>query len=217
MLNAAATTIDRNPGTVPGEPAEDDAELLAGLQAGLPEAFEELVRRETGTLLAAARRILHCEADARDAVQDAFRAAFDGIRHFERRARLSTWLRRIVVNAALMRLRRDKRRPEQPIDDLLPMFDQHGAWVSGMAAPESPIETQLDARRTRIRVRTCIARLPERYRTVLLLRDIEELDTEEAAAMLGISPNAVKVRLHRARQALRTLLERTAVARALRA
>ena len=202
----AEPAAQRGPGLL--GPNDRDAELLAALQAGRPEAFEELVRRETARLLATARRILHSEAESQDAVQDAFRAAFEGIARFEHRAKLSTWLHRIAVNAALMRLRSERRRPEGPIDDLLPTFDDRGAWASGMAAAPTSPEDDLDERRTLAAVRACIDELPERYRTVLLLRDIEELDTGEAATLLGITPNAVKVRLHRARQALRTLIER---------
>jgi RNA polymerase sigma-70 factor (ECF subfamily) len=188
----------------------EEQRLLAALRSGQPDAFEELVRRETGPMLAAARRLLRNEADARDAVQDAFRSAFAGIRRFEQRAKLSTWLHRVVVNAALMKLRALRRRPERPIEDLLPAFDENGAWVSPLTSHEGTVEDALDSQRARAMVKACIDRLPETCRTVLLLRDIEELDTDEVATLLGISPNAVKVRLHRARQALRTLIERAA-------
>ena len=87
-----------------------------------------------------------------------------------------------------------------------PRFDEHGEWVCGMASGDAPVDL-LQRCETRQMVRRCIDRLPETYRTVLLLRDIEDLDTEEAADQLQITPNAVKIRLHRARQALRTLLE----------
>ena len=95
---------------------------------------------------------------------------------------------------------------EESIDDLLPRFDDAGGW----AEPQSSWDTTALVERAelRTRVRSAIDRLPENYRTVLLLRDIEELDTDETATMLGITPQAVKTRLHRARQALRTLLER---------
>jgi RNA polymerase sigma-70 factor, ECF subfamily len=213
MPQAAADRMPQEPRAVPLEVWEgpgSEEERLAALQAGRPGSFEDLVRRETGPMLAVARRILHSEADARDAVQDAFRSAFEGIARFEQRAKISTWLHRIVLNAALMRLRSGRRRPERPIEDLLPAFDETGAWSSSPSWHSSAIETELDAQRTRALVRACIRRLPETSRTVLLLRDIEDLDTDETAAMLGVSPNAVKVRLHRARQALRTLIERAA-------
>jgi len=187
----------------------DEAQLVAALRRGDEAAFEALVRANLGRMLATARRMLGNDDDARDAVQEAFQAAFRAIGAFSGDARLSTWLHRIVVNAALMKHRSRRRRPEEPIDDLLPCFDADGHWVSGMAAPAVPTERLLQSRQVRALVRACIDRLPESYRTVLLLRDIEQLDTEEASRALGVTTTAVKVRLHRARQALRTLLEQS--------
>jgi RNA polymerase sigma-70 factor (ECF subfamily) len=186
----------------------DEAALVARLRAGDDQAFEVLVRRHGGRMLAAARRLLRDDEAARDALQEAFLSAFTAIDRFDGRSRLSTWLHRIVLNCALMRLRRGRRRPEQPIDDLLPRFADDGHWVA--AAPEETDESHalLERRETQTVVRACIDRLPESYRTVLVLRDIEELDTREVADRLDLTTNAVKVRLHRARQALRTLLER---------
>ena len=185
---------------------DDEPGLIARLRDGHEAAFEELVRRHGPRLLAVARRILHNEADARDAVQEAFVSAFRALQSFEGQARLSTWLHRIAVNAALMRLRARRRKPEEPIEDLLPRFLEDGHH----AAPPTPwpsAERLVAEREVRDFVRAAIDRLPESYREVLLLRDIEELDTAAAADVLGITENLVKVRLHRARQALRTLLE----------
>jgi RNA polymerase sigma-70 factor (ECF subfamily) len=124
---------------------------------------------------------------------------------------LSTWLHRIVVNAALMQLRRRRRKPERSIDELLPSFDAEGGWAEEDCGRQNvTTEEILEGRDTRALVRRSIAKLPESYRVVLMLRDIEELDTAEAAKRLGLSLNIVKVRLHRARQALRTLIEREA-------
>jgi RNA polymerase sigma-70 factor, ECF subfamily len=193
----------------PARPSTDlETDLVDRLRAGDERAYETVVREHGGRLLSVARRMLRNEEDARDAVQDAFLSAFRSLEEFQGTARLSTWLHRIVVNAALMKLRTASRRPEEPIEDLLPRFDDEGRWSDAVSAYESRSDVLLQRRDTRVMVRRCIDALPEAYRTVLLLRDIEDLDTEEAAAALGISPNAVKIRLHRARQALRTLLER---------
>jgi RNA polymerase sigma-70 factor (ECF subfamily) len=159
-------------------------------------------------MLAAARRVVSVEDDARDVVQEALLSAFRSIRSFEGTARLSTWLHRIVINAGRMKLRSRRRRREDPIDDLLPRFVEDGHFAEPVAQWEGEAETLLERHETRTMVRRAIDRLPENYRSVLILRDIEELDTDETAAALGIMPNAVKTRLHRARQALRTLLER---------
>lgn len=186
----------------------DDA-LLAGLRRRDAQAFETLVRRHGGRMLATARRFFRSEDDARDVVQEAFLSAFRALDDFEGSALLSTWLHRIVVNRALMKLRSRRRKPEESIEDLLPRFDETGHWAEPPTSTWGGCpETLLDRERTRRVVRSAIERLPESHRTVLLLRDIEGLDTEETAALLGASASAVKTRLHRARQALRTLLAR---------
>jgi RNA polymerase sigma-70 factor (ECF subfamily) len=187
--------------------ADEDAALVARLRAADEAAFADLVRREGGRMLAVARRILRSEEDARDAVQDAFLAAFRHLPEFAEEARLSTWLHRIAINAALMRLRSRKRRREDSIEPLLPQFEADGHFSSPGPAWRPDAEDALDGKQTASLVRACIDRLPEGHRTVLLLRDIEGLDTAETAAALGIGIDAVKMRLHRARQALRSLLE----------
>jgi RNA polymerase sigma-70 factor (ECF subfamily) len=114
---------------------------------------------------------------------------------------------RIVVNACLTKLRTKTRRPEVPIDDLLPTFDETGHHSRPVRPWRDQALAQLTQAETCALVRACIDRLPDPYGRVLLLRDIEELDTEQAAQHLEITPAAVKTRLHRARQALRLLLE----------
>jgi RNA polymerase sigma-70 factor (ECF subfamily) len=184
----------------------DDA-FLGRLRNGDAEAFEALVRRETPRLLAVARRLLRSEEDARDAVQDGFVSALRSLDGFAGRCQVSTWLHRITVNAALMKLRSRRRKPEEPIEDLLPRFLEDGHHARHPREWRDTGEALVMSREDREFVRAAIDRLPESYRTVLLLRDIEELDTAEVAQALGVSDNVIKVRLHRARQALRTLLE----------
>jgi RNA polymerase sigma-70 factor (ECF subfamily) len=191
-----------------GGTASSHAALIARLKEGDEAAFAQLVRTQGSRLLAVAQRFLRNEEDARDVVQDAFLAAFRSIEGFQEESRISTWLHRITVNAALMKLRARRRKPEEPIEELLPNFLENGHRADVGPPWKEAADIALQRRETRVLVRDCIDRLPESYRTVLLLRDIEELDTEEAAQLLGITPNAVKVRLHRARQALRTLLDR---------
>lgn len=187
-------------------PPAPEADLLAALRQGDDQAFETLVRTHSGRMLSVCRRILRSDEDARDAVQEAFVSAFRAIRAFEGTCQLGTWLHRIAVNASLMRLRSRKRRPEESIDDMLPAFSENGhAAVEPRDWSPSALQ-MVEKRETRDFVRDCIDRLPEMYRTVLLLRDIEELDTAEAALVLGVTEGVVKVRLHRARHALRKLL-----------
>jgi RNA polymerase sigma-70 factor (ECF subfamily) len=194
------------------ETGDDDIDygesaLIARLQAGDAEAYADLVRTQGPRMLAVARRILRADDDAADAVQEAFISAFRAIGNFEGGAKLSTWLHRIVVNASLMRLRNRARRDEVSIDELLPRFEdgQHVDEPREWRSPEAL--DALERRETRQLVRSLIDELPTDYRTVLMLRDIEGLDTKETAELLGVTPNAAKIRLHRARLALRTKLD----------
>ncbi len=191
-----------------GDARTDERALVDGLKRGDDRSYEALVRGYGGAMLAVARRFLRDEDDARDAVQDAMIAAFKALPFFREDARLSTWLHRITVNACLMKMRAARRRPTARIDELLPRFDESGHRVELETERATLIEDAVDAPVVRARVRDCIARLPDAYRTVLLCRDIEELDTSETSSLLGISPENVKTRLHRARQALRALIER---------
>ncbi|HSB63474.1 MAG TPA: sigma-70 family RNA polymerase sigma factor [Thermoanaerobaculia bacterium] len=188
-------------------PPAEDAAFLNRFRAGDRDAFADLVRRNTDRLLAVARRMLRQEQEAEDAVQEAFLSAFRALDRFEGGCRLSTWLHRITINACLMRMRRRGRKPEESIEDLLPRFQADGHPVSFFEPWSEGADVALERTETRLLVRRLIDRLPETYRTALLLRDIEDLGNEEAACLLGITPNAMKIRVHRARQALRTLLE----------
>ena len=186
----------------------DDQAILAGLRAGDQQAFETLVRVYGGRMLAVARRFVRNDEDAQDVVQSAYLNAFRAAARFEGQCLISTWLHRIVVNTALMTLRSRRRKPESSIEDLLPAFLEDGHHVEQFSDWSAPADELMQRAETRAMVRACIDRLPGNYREVLMLRDIEELSTDEAARMLAITPTAVKVRLHRARQALSTLLRR---------
>jgi RNA polymerase sigma-70 factor (ECF subfamily) len=186
----------------------DEQLLLAGLREGDDQAYETLVRTFGGRMLAVATRILRNEEDARDAVQTAYLSAFRALDRFHGGCRLSTWLHRIVVNAALMKLRSKRRRPEESIEGLLPAFLDDGHHAQQYSRSDLPADRLLEREETRALVRECIALLPDHHRSILVMRDIEDVSTDELAALLGITPNAVKIRLHRARQALGTLLRR---------
>jgi RNA polymerase sigma-70 factor (ECF subfamily) len=189
-------------------PVVDDQALLGALRAGHEWAFEAMVRLYSGRLFAVAKRFTRNDEDAKDVLQSAYLSAFRALNDFQGASQLSTWLHRIVVNAALMKLRSRRRQPERSIDDLLPTFHEDGRHVeqfSEWSMPADQLMLRGEARKT---VRECIGQLPENYRVVLTLRDIEEFSTQEVAGMLAITPTAVKVRLHRARQELSTLLRR---------
>lgn len=190
-----------------GSADSDERALVERLRAGEDDAFEVLVRAHGGRMLAVARRFLRSEEDAHDAVQDAFLSAFRSIDRFEGQSRLSTWLHRIVANAALMKLRTRRRKPEKLIDDLLPGFLEDGHLAEPASEWQQLSDRALLRKELREQIRSSIEELPENHRNVLMLRDIEGFDTEETAELMGVSANAVKTRLHRARLALRGLLE----------
>ncbi len=183
-----------------------DASLLLRLRAGEDEAYQELLRVHGGRLLAVARRLMRNEEDARDCVQDAFLSAFRSLDRFEAKSRLGTWLHRILVNACLMRLRARKRKPEESVDPQTPEFDQYGFRSGPSEMSPLSAEDLFEREEVREQLRKAIDDLPENHRIVLLLRDIEELDTAETAEQLGMTQGAVKVRLHRARLALKEKL-----------
>lgn len=194
----------------PDESAAAEAALVQRLRDGDDCAYARLLEDHGPRLLATARRILRNEEEARDALQEAFLQAFRSLDSFRGDAALSTWLHRITVNAALARIRsRDRRPGEESLDAMLPGFSAGGHFVN-RPAPWAPVpDEEAEREELRARVRATIDELPEGHRTVLVLRDIEGLSTEVAAAALGISVSAAKVRLHRARQALRERLDPT--------
>ncbi len=207
MRRASDKALASGPSTA--EPAQrvssaSESSLVARLRAGEDDAYRELLRIHGGRLLAVARRLMRNEEDARDCLQDAFLSAFRAIDRFEGDSKLGTWLHRIVVNACLMRLRSRKRKPEELVDPQLPKFDDYGFRIGPTEMASVSADELLERKEVREQVREGIDGLPENYRTVLVLRDIEEFNTAETAEMLGLTPGAVKVRLHRARLALRS-------------
>jgi RNA polymerase sigma-70 factor (ECF subfamily) len=201
-------TPQKREGLAMSSPAGDaDLEaLLPRLKAGDDGAFEALVRATAPRLLRVARRYLPGDDAAQDALQEAYLSAFRSLPTFEGRSALTTWLHRITVNAALQALRRRKPGEEVSVDELLPTFDTEGFLQGPTTTTALDAETLLADRQVQDEVRAAIDRLPGAYRTVLLLRDIEGLSIKETAAMLEISEANTKIRLHRARSALKRLL-----------
>jgi len=188
--------------------ADEDA-LIARLRAGDDDAFTEMVRLYGPRLYATAKSILRDDDEAQDALQDAFVSAAGALDKFEGGSRLSTWLHRIAVNAALMRRRKLKPGREVAVEDLeslMPSFSPTGKFLDEQKEWMKPADLRLEQEQLAELVRQKIDELPETHRNVLILRDIQELSGAETAELLGISPNAAKVRLHRARLALRELL-----------
>jgi len=193
--------------TQPDRSHAGEAQLVRAMRDGDEPSFQQCVELHGPRMLAVARRLLANDDDAQDAVQEAFLSAFQAIERFDGRSQLATWLYRIAVNAALARLRLRRRTDERSIDDLLPRFKDDGHQAEPSSAWTEPTEAAIVRKETQAAVRQAIGQLPEIYRTVLVLRDIDGLETNETAQLLEVTAAVVKTRLHRARQALRTLLD----------
>jgi RNA polymerase sigma-70 factor (ECF subfamily) len=171
--------------------------------------LEAFVRDYWNRLMAVANRLLRCEDDAADAVQNAFLSALVSRHTFQGDSTVYTWLYRIVVNACLMKLRSQANSRMVCLDDFLAEVDGNRFPSRSVPSMSSCVSAPACLERIELRaaVRRGIDRLPEQYRTIVLLRDIEQLSTNQTAKLLDMSRAAVKTRLHRARQALRALLE----------
>lgn len=190
------------PATISTSHAADDAALAARIAARDSQAFAALMRRHNRMLYRLARSVLKDDAEAEDAVQEAYLAAWRGIGGFRGGARLSTWLARIVLNEAYGRLR--KRKPAAVV---VPLAADEGALEVAMTDDAMP-----DAAAMRAEVRALLERkidaLPEQFRTVFMLRDVEELSVDETAECLAIPAATVRSRAFRARALLRESLAR---------
>lgn len=191
----------------PGTDQKPDRDLISDLKQGDGPSTDVFVRENMGWMLASARRIVRDQFLAEDCVQAAFVNVFKNLGKFEGHSSLRIWMHRIVVNQALMALRARNRLQEMPIDDLLPEFDAGSCRLENPRVTLENPETLLVQSQTVETVISLINKMPDIYRIVLLLRDIEELSTSEVAEMLDLSESNVKVRLHRARSGLKKLLE----------
>lgn len=174
---------------------------------GHEAAFEAIMRRHNGRLFRVARAILKDDAEAEDAVQDAYLDAYRHMDDFRGDAQLSTWLTRIVVNQSLMRLRRQKReRVVIPFNRGEDGIEREEAEVADEKA-ESPSRAAMRAEVRRL-LEERIDQLPVGFRTVFVMREVEDMSVDETAECLGIPPATVRTRLFRARALLREALER---------
>ena len=188
------------------EKSSGDIDLDALLK-GDAQAFEQLVQRESPRLFRMIMRIVRDEDEAQSVMQETYLQAYKRLDTFRREAKFSTWLYAIGLNLARASLRKSKRYDtleEDSIDRLQPGFS-NGMFTDNVEA-WNPQKMAERSERKRL-VHEAIDKLPPDYRTVLTLRDIEELSTVEVAQVLDISEGAVRVRLHRARQALRKILD----------
>ncbi|HYB43886.1 MAG TPA: sigma-70 family RNA polymerase sigma factor [Candidatus Methylomirabilis sp.] len=193
------------------DPGADGA-LVERLRARDSSALEALMERHSARVYRVAFGITRDHSVAEEVVQDVFLTLFRKIDGFEGRAALGTWLYRVAANAALIRRRGKRAEVEMALEDCLPTFRADGhregdrAWVLADWS-RTPERELLEGEARRILERA-LERLPEHYRALLVLRDVEELSNEEVAEVLGESVSSVKSRLHRARMALREVLTR---------
>jgi RNA polymerase sigma-70 factor (ECF subfamily) len=201
----------------PSGPGDGTAELpdevLVARARGKDEAaFEELVGRYEDKLYRLAMRFVRNETDAQEILQDAFLSAWRNLPTFEGRAQFGSWMYRVTVNAALMLLRSRNRHPEVAVDDVEPASLHQAVIDSGQMRSNADWsrrpDDQLQSDELRRHIATSVDALPEGLRTVFLLRDVDDLSTEDTAELLGLSIPAVKTRLHRARLVLREAIGR---------
>jgi RNA polymerase sigma-70 factor (ECF subfamily) len=192
---------------------ELETTLIQRLRARDTNALETLMEEHAGRLYRVAFGITRDRSDADEVVQDVFLTLFNKVDSFEGRAALGSWLYRVTTNAALIKCRGKRARVEVKLEDCLPTFlaDGHRAGERSflLADWSQDPEADLVSKETRAVLDRAIRALPEHYRAVLILRDVEELSNEKIAEITGESVASVKSRLHRARMALRELLTRS--------
>lgn len=180
---------------------ETEGFSLEALQAGDPEEFSRLVDAYSSKIYRLAIKMLNQQQDAEDVLQETFLKAYRGLKSFDGRSKLSTWLFRIAINEALMVIRR--KHPE------IVSIDESVETEEGEQEPVQIIdwcclpENELLSEEAKERLDAAVQKLPERLKVVFLLRDINDLSTHETAEVLGLSDTAVKTRLSRARLRLR--------------
>jgi RNA polymerase sigma-70 factor (ECF subfamily) len=182
----------------------EDRSLVEGLKASKPEAFENLVRNFSPRLLATANRVLRNADEAQDAVQEALISVWKSIGQFQGMASLSTWVHRIVINICLARMRSSRAQREVSIADEGSSFSvAFEGLPAAWSEPGPNLEKRVAMRRS---IQRALDEIPEEFRIVLLLRDVEELSSRETAEKLGIADSLVRQRLHRARTIMAEML-----------
>lgn len=179
-----------------------DEEVVERVKAGQTALYEIIMRRYNQRLYRVARAILRDDAEAEDVMQDAYVRAYQNLHQFAGRAPFSTWLTRIAVNESLGRLKLRKRIDQ--LDD-----NDTGGFSMGLTETAPDPEANASVKELSQLLETALLELPEQYRTVVMLRDVEEMNTSETAAALELTEENVKVRLHRGRLMVRNwLMER---------
>lgn len=185
--------------------------LIQRAAAGNHEAFQDLVAPHLSMFHFAILRIVKDPSDTQDALQDGLLSIYQDLPRFEGRSQFSSWAYRICVNAALQVLRNRKRRREQFMEDWASQGDDEGrpmdaeAMLEWSVEPDAPL--QLEREEIKARMAKTLDLLPEALRVVFVLKDIEDMDTQDIATLLEITPTVVRQRLHRARMFLQARLK----------
>jgi len=186
------------------EPAVSDEELITRARARDFGAFEQLLDRYEDKVFRLAYRFVRNETEAKEILQDTFLTVWRKLDTFKGDAQFGSWLYRVATNAALMRLRAQRRHPEVSTEDLpIGYLDNYGQLPPASENWAKRPDDELQSGELRRHIQAAVDALPDIYRTVFLIRDVEGLSTEETAEVLQISIPTVKTRLHRARIALR--------------
>jgi RNA polymerase sigma-70 factor, ECF subfamily len=185
--------------------ATNEMALIARVLCGEKELFLELIRPYERLVYVTIFAILKNETEAEDGAQETMISAYRNLKSFRGEAKFSTWLVTIAMNEARKRLRKAKTAAEDSLDE--PRKDGEGDYTPAVLTDwrEIPLAA-LERKELKEKLREAVRMLPEKYREVFVLRDIEELNQEETAAALGINVTLVKVRLHRARIMLQRML-----------
>lgn len=202
---SSATVMASSPPESPAAPAADsDEDLVARARAKDFVAFEKLLDRYEDRIFRLAFRFVRNESEAKEILQDTFLTIWRKLDTFKGDSQFSSWLYRVAANAALMRLRAQRRHPEVSTEDLpIGYLDNYGQLPPATENWAKRPDDELQSDELRRHIQAAVDALPEIYRTVFLIRDVEGLSTEETAEVLQISVPTVKTRLHRARIALR--------------
>lgn len=177
-----------------------DEEIVERVLAGDSVLFEIIMRRYNQLLYRVARSILRNDTEAEDVMQDAYVRAYEHLSQFAGRSQFKTWLTRIAIHEALARVRREKRFEAPGADQ------EEGDGMEQFASAQRSPERQVADVELRNLLEQSILELPEAYRSVYMLRDVEQMSINDVSKTLDLSENTVKVRLHRARRALRKMI-----------
>ena len=180
-----------------------DEEIVKRVRAGDSALFEILMRRHNQRVYRVVRAVVKDEADAEDVMQQAYISAFTHLHQFEDRSQFSTWLIRIALHEAFGRRRKMQRSETTTARNRSGVDDDSGEFMDTLTSPEADPERQAYAQELHRVLEAAVDTLPEGYRTVFMLRDIEGLSTSETGQGLGLGDEAVKTRLHRARAMIR--------------